>query len=116
MSTQRIPLPYRMVLLCAILALLLGCILKDDKFTAIQSKLDQNQRKWTSAMVSNYQFNFRWECYCSPEYVGPVNISVRENRIDGAAFVEDDVPVAVEGLERYRTIEGLFESPTRRNR
>jgi hypothetical protein len=41
--------------------------------------------------------------------VGPVNISVRENRIDGAAFVEDDVPVAVEGLERYRTIEGLFD-------
>ena len=109
MSTQRIPLLYCMVLLCAILALLLGCILKDDKFTDIQLKLDQNQRKWTSAMASNYQFNFRWECYCSPEYVGPVNISVRENRIDGAAFVEDDVPVAVEGLERYRTIEGLFD-------
>ena len=109
MSTQRIPLPYCMVLLCAILALLLGCILKDDRLADIQLKLDQNQRKWTSAMVSNYQFNFRWECYCSPEYVGPVNISVRENRIDGAAFVEDDVPVAVEGLERYRTIEGLFD-------
>ena len=39
----------------------------------------------------------------------PVNISVRENRIGSAAFVEDDVPVAVEGLKRYRTIEGLFD-------
>ena len=60
-------------------------------------------------MVSNYQFNFRWICYCVPEYVDPVNISVRENRIDSAVFVEDDVLVAVEGLERYRTIEGLFD-------
>ena len=103
------PMPYRMVLLCVTLSLLLGCILKDDEFTDIQLKLDQNRRKWTSAMVSNYQFNFRWICYCGPEYVDPVNISVRENRIDSAVFVEDDVPVAVEGLERYRTIEGLFD-------
>ena len=108
-AAKRIRLPYCMVLLCAILALLHGCVLKDDRLADIQSKLDQNQRKWTSAMVSNYQFNFRWKCYCSPEYVDPVNISVRENRIDGAVFVEDEVPVAVEGLERYRTIEGLFD-------
>ena len=106
---KRIRLLYCMVLLCAILALLHGCILKDDRLADVQSKLDQNQRKWTSAMVSNYQFNFQWICYCSPEYVDPVNISVRENRIDDAVFVEDEVPVAVEGLERYRTIEGLFD-------
>jgi hypothetical protein len=103
------PMPCRIVLLCGTLFLLLGCILKDDRLADVQSELDQNRKKWASAMASNYQFNFRWECYCSPEYVGPVNISVRENRIDGAAFVEDDVPVAVEGLERYRTIEGLFD-------
>lgn len=39
----------------------------------------------------------------------PVNITVRENRIDSAAFVAGDVPVAIEGLKRYRTIEGLFD-------
>ena len=60
-------------------------------------------------MVSNYQFNFRWICYCDPKYVDPVNISVRENKIDSATFVEDDIPIAVEGFERYRTIEGLFD-------
>ena len=106
---KRIRLLYCMVLLCAILAMLHGCILKDDRLADVQSKLDQNRKKWMSKVVSNYQFNFRWECYCSPEYVGPVNISVRENRIDGAVFVENEVPVAVEGLERYRTIEGLFD-------
>ena len=47
--------------------------------------------------------------FCGPEHVAPVNISVRENRIGSAAFVEDNVPVAVEGLKRYRTIDGLFD-------
>ena len=60
-------------------------------------------------MASNYQFNFRWICFCGEDYIKPVNISVRENRIDSAAFVEGDVPIAIEGLERYRTIGGLFD-------
>ena len=60
-------------------------------------------------MVSNYQFNFRWICFCALKSMEPVNITVRENRIDSAAFVEGDVPVAIEGLKRYRTIEGLFD-------
>ena len=103
------PMPYRIILLCTTLSLLLGCILKDDRLADVQSKLDQNRKKWASAMASNYQFNFRWKCFCSQEYVEPVSISVRESRIVDVAFVKDDVPVAVEGLERYRAIEGLFD-------
>ena len=109
MSTKRTRLLYCMVLLCVTLPLLHGCILKDDRLADVQSKLDQNRQKWMSKEVSNYQFNFQWNCFCGPEHVAPVNISVRENRIGSAAFVEDDVPVAVEGLKRYRTIDGLFD-------
>jgi len=83
----------------------------DDKPkpTDIQLELDQNRKKWMSQMVANYQFNFRWICFCALEYMTPVNITVRENRIDSAAFVEGDVPVAIEELKRYRTIDGLFD-------
>ena len=109
MSTKRTRLLYCMVLLCVTLSLLHGCILKDDRLADVQSKLDQNRQKWISKVVSNYQFNFQWNCFCVPEHVAPVNISVRENRIGSAAFVEDNVPVAVEGLKRYRTIDGLFD-------
>ena len=57
-------------------------------------------------MVSNYQFNFRWECYCSEEYVTPVNITVGENRIVAVDFVvKHRVPFAID----YQTIEGLFD-------
>lgn len=100
--------PYHGVLLCATFSVLLGCILKDDgRLTDIQSKLDQNRRKWTSATASHYQFNFRWLCHC-PFLIEPVNISVRANRIVDVAFVADDVPFAVRSVRHYRTIEGLF--------
>ena len=111
------PIPCRIVLLCATFSLLLGCMLVDydlkpddeAKPTDIQSELDQSRKKWVSQMVSDYQFNFRWICFCALESIAPVNITVRENRIDSAAFVADDVPVAIEGFKRYRTIEGLFD-------
>ena len=60
-------------------------------------------------MASNYQFNFRWKCFCVEAYVEPVSISVRESRIVDVAFVKDDVPFAIGGIEDYRTIEGLFD-------
>ena len=102
--------PYRIILLCATLSLLFGCILKDDgRLTNIQSELDQNRKKWASAVVSNYQFNFRWKCFCSEEFVEPVNISVRENRIVDVAFVADDVPFTMIGLWRYQTVDKLFD-------
>ena len=72
------PTPYCMALLCAILSLLLGCMLVDSvlkpddkpKLTDSQSELDQNRKKWMSQMVSNYQFNFRWICFLCAEIYG----------------------------------------------
>lgn len=111
------PTLYRMILLCAILPLLYGCQPIDSvldpadepRLAGIQFELDRNRAKWASAMVSDYEFNFRWICFCALESMAPVNITVRENRIDGAAFVEGGAPVAIGGLGGYRTIDGLFD-------
>ena len=82
---------------------------KGDRLADVQWELDQNRKKWLSKLVSNYQFNFRWECYCGQEYVKPVSISVRENRIVDVAFVTDNVPFTIGTLWKYRTVDGLFD-------
>ncbi len=106
------------MLLCIIviycmLAPLCGCdILKlgDDRHVDAQSLLDSNRKTWDSQMVSNYQFNFQWSCYCTMDFVAEVNISVRENRIHSAAFVEGDVPIPRHvAIERYEAMGGLFD-------
>ena len=44
------------------------------------------------------------------DFVAEVNISVRENRIQNAAFVEGDVPIPrYVAIERYPTMDGLFD-------
>ena len=103
---------FRIIVLYFMLAPLCGCeILKlgDDRHVDTQSQLDSNRKKWDSEMASNYQFNFQWFCYCSMDFVAEVNITVRENRIHSAAYVEDDVPIPLDvAIERYHTIDGLF--------
>ena len=99
---------YSMILLCAILPLLLGCGLGDDdsRLDDIQSELNQNREEWTSAMVSNYELNFRWKCgLCYDE---PVSISVRESRIVDVDVMVKDSRFLIEPPD-YHTVDGLFD-------
>ena len=101
-------MPYRVILLCATLSLLLGCTLGDDEshLDDIQSELNQNRKKWTSAMVSNYELNFRWKCgLCYDE---PVSISVHESRIVDIAVMVKDSRFLNEPPD-YHTVDGLFD-------
>ena len=104
---------FRMIVLYFVLAPLCGCdILKlgNDRHVDIQSRLDNNRKKWDSEMVSNYQFDFQWSCYCIVDFVAQVNITVRDNQIHSAAFVEGDVPIPHDiAIERYQAMDGLFD-------
>ena len=103
----------RIILMCCMLGQLCGCdILRlgDDQHVDTQSLLDSNRKMWDSQMASNYQFYFQWSCYCTMDFVAEVNISVRENRIQGAAFVESDVLIPIDAaIERYKVVDSLFD-------
>ena len=104
---------FRIIVSYFTLASLCGCDvlrLDDDRHVDTQSLLDSNRKKWDSEMASNYQFNFQWSCYCTMDFVAEVNISVRENRVHSAAFVEGDVPIPRHvATERYQAMDGLFD-------
>ena len=103
----------RAILIYCMLAPLCGCdILRlgDDRHVDTQSLLDSSRKTWDSQMASNYQFNFQWSCYCTMDFVAEVNITVGENRIQGAAFIESDVPIPLNAaIERYKVMDGLFD-------
>lgn len=104
---------FRIIAIYCLLAPLCGCDilgLDDDRHVDTQSLLDSNRKKWDSEMASNYQFNFQWSCYCTMDFIAEVNITVRENRIQGATFVESDVPIPLDAaIERYKVMDGLFD-------
>ena len=44
------------------------------------------------------------------DFVAQVNITVLENRIHSAAYVDGDVPIPLEvAIERYEAMDGLFD-------
>ncbi|MCE2397296.1 hypothetical protein J4G02_22570 [Candidatus Poribacteria bacterium] len=108
---------YSMILLCATLSLLLGCILidpglkPDDEpgLADIQLKLDLNREKWMSKMVSNYEFYFQRHCFCFEDDIAPVIISVRDNRIVDVNFVGGNALRTIKDFDDYLTVEGLFD-------
>ena len=97
-----------MILRYVTLFLLLGCTLGDDEpnLDDIQSELNQNRKKWTSAMVSNYELNFRWKCALC--YDEPVSISVRESRLVNVDFVDETPPSPIAEPD-YLTVDEFFD-------
>ena len=76
----------------------------------VQRELDRNILLWESRGLENYQMDFQWLCFCPPEYVEPVVVSVRNgDTIDAVVFIESGLAVDQSHVSRYTTIDGLFD-------
>jgi len=98
---------------------LMGCSLEPETSAVVKTLLSQgaspemsqvalNQLKWQSAALSSYQFEFSWQCFCLPDYVAPVLVTVREGIIDSVVYTHTRLSVDADKLSRYLTIDELF--------
>jgi hypothetical protein len=62
--------------------------------------------RWEDRTFVDYTFEVRHDCFCSPEQVGPVRISVRQGAITSVTLVQTGQAVDPAG---WFTIEQLFE-------
>ena len=73
----------------------------------IQAALDRNRARWENSHFKNYDFTFRWICFCTSGFVTPVNISVRNGEIKSISQDGQDLPASQ--FVNYRNIGGLFD-------
>jgi hypothetical protein len=68
------------------------------------------QESWKKLGITEYKFNFKWECYCVEEYTSLVEVHVAENEIKSVKYVDptDEMNYQVD-LEKYHTIDELFD-------
>jgi hypothetical protein len=68
--------------------------------------LAEARQQWAGRSFPDYTFDIRHDCFCSPEQVGPVRITVRGGTIVAATLLGtgEAVPPA-----NWYTIEQLFE-------
>ena len=75
----------------------------------MQQIFDKNHQKWASRNIKNYQYTFNWRCFCTPDYVKPVILSVRDGAIDSVKYADNGAAVDKANYEKYRTVESLFD-------
>ena len=75
----------------------------------LDSALAASRARWNASGVSSYSFRFRWECYCVPEYVRTVDITVMNRAIVKVVDHETGATLDAEETKRYRTLDGLFD-------
>jgi len=73
-----------------------------------QAELNTHRQLWKSQGFEDYQYDFQWNCYCVPDFVKPVIVSVRNGAIAGVSFSEEGLPVDPSNFTRYHTIKGSF--------
>ena len=69
----------------------------------------QHYEHWLS-MSEDYQITFQQQCYCLPEYLQPMRLTVRDNKLISAIFVNDGSPVPAAMLKDLPTVKEIFET------
>jgi len=77
--------------------------------TEVERNLDQMETQWQAQDLSDYRFQFRWQCFCPEDYREPVWITVRDREIASVETVDPDSDVTPLDKSEYRTMDGLFD-------
>ncbi len=76
----------------------------------LRGKLMRNRELWEAQGITDYRMEFRWVCFCPPDYVAPVIISVTGgDTIGSVAFAEGTLPWNRDYPPDYTSINGLFD-------
>ena len=108
-SRTRLPFPSVLLGATALCLLAPGC--SDDPITHadVRGRLTQARALWDVKGSDDYDFEFRWSCFCDPAHVALVRLTVVDGSVQSAIYLEDDTAVPADQLARYRTIDGLFD-------
>lgn len=73
------------------------------------SPIEVNRLKWKQNKLNIYQFQFQWQCFCTPDYVVPVLVTVNRGAITKVVDAKSGQPVSVNRYKNYLTMGGLFD-------
>ena len=116
----RVKRPAYLLFICIFQLAIISCTTNEEEISKIiketvenpnfipLSEFEINKSRWQASNLNNYQFDFRWICFCEHDYISPVTITVEDGTINNAIYTETQIPVQVNKLDRYKTIDGLF--------
>lgn len=77
--------------------------------TPDDSLLDANRDRWLESGVDSYRYRFRWVCFCVPDHVRAVDVTVLNGAVASVVDAETRQPLDAAEAANYRTILQLFD-------
>ncbi len=75
---------------------------------ARESLLEEQWSRWKAAGLRTYEFEFRWSCFCVPEFTQWVRIAVVDGTLVSVRRVADGRELPSDLWRQYQTLDGLF--------
>ena len=98
--------PFALALVATVIG---GALSSCDTFgTRGEGDLDEARERWRDANVGAYVYTLQRSCFCAPESIGPVEISVVDGRVVQRVHTSPELTVQG-GDDRWPAIEGLFD-------
>ena len=65
--------------------------------------------QWQRAAIHDYQFNFEQTCFCARENSGAMRVTVRNDGVHHATWLNNGQPVSARMLEQVPSIATIFQ-------
>jgi hypothetical protein len=82
---------------------------KLDVHTETQAALNDAKAKWAEAGLADYDFEFNWSCFCTPEFTARVVVSVRDGAVTSVKKADGGADIATDLFDSFVTVDGLFD-------
>lgn len=97
----------RLLLLAVSATLLAACVSRSEAVTP--QDVQTLYKKW-SARSQSYEVSFQQLCFCMPDYVRPMRLSVHDNVIMAAQYEDDQSSVAAAIIADLMTIDAMYQT------
>ena len=99
----------RWIKLCAtgVFTLLVACDVQTEVNASQPLTTEQHHRHWTS-LGESYDITFQQQCFCLPDYLRPIRITVNNGTIVKAVFEDDNSTVPTLILNDLQTVSQIF--------
>lgn len=87
--------------------LLLACISRSEAIA--QPSVETQYQQWSS-FSQNYEVSFQQLCFCLPDNIRPMRLTVRNNQIVKAIFEDDQSKVTADVMTDLKTIDDIFQT------
>lgn len=76
----------------------------------LRSLVEQNRALWEQTRPATYRYGVQRLCFCGPDAIGPVRVTVQDETVVSRVYTESGDPVADDLESLFPDVDGLFDT------